>query len=78
MSDTKNKNTVASKTYGETATVYMGAVQSKAPEKFRPYIEKATPFIAILANLIEKLIPLLVTYYQKVGNAEVCIKNDFL
>jgi len=64
MSDTKK--TTASKTYGETATVYLGAIQSKAPENFRPYIEKATPFIAIVANMIEKLIPVLIIYYQKV------------
>jgi hypothetical protein len=68
MSDTKKTDVskTGSQTYGETATVYMGVVSSKAPENIRPYIEKATPFIAIIADGVEKLIPLLVIYYSKV------------
>jgi len=64
MSDTK-KSDKESTTYGETATVYMRAATAKAPEKFRPYLEKATPVIAIVANFIEKLLPILVVYYRK-------------
>jgi hypothetical protein len=67
MSEVKKTTTPKGKkdTYGETATVYMRAATAKAPEKMRPYLEKATPAIAIAANLIEKLIPVLVTYYRK-------------
>ena len=64
MSESKNSKK-ATKTYGQTATAYMGVVQTKAPEKMRPYIEKATPVIAVVADGIEKLIPLLVKYYNK-------------
>lgn len=67
MSGTK-KSTSGAKgatSYGETATVYMKAVTTKAPEKLRPYLEKATPFVVIAADTFEKLLPILIAYYVK-------------
>jgi len=60
-----SKKSASTPSFGETATAYLGAISSKVPEKVRPLLIKVTPIIAIIANLIEKLIPIFENLYFK-------------
>jgi len=52
--------------FGDSAKVYLDALSSKVPDNFKPYVEKATPVVITVANLIEKAIPFLILAYNKV------------
>jgi hypothetical protein len=52
-------------TFGETATMYLQGIKTKLPSNVQPYVDKATPVIATVADLIEKAIPFLILAYNK-------------
>lgn len=53
-------------TFGETATRYLQGIKTKLPSNVQPYVDKATPIIAKVADLIEKAIPFFILAYTKI------------
>lgn len=51
--------------FGDSAKVYLDALSSKVPDNFKSYVEKATPVLIKVADLIEKAIPFILLAYNK-------------
>lgn len=49
----------------EMVEKYMKAAIDKAPEKVKPYLEKATPYFVKLLEFIEMMIPIISKFYAK-------------
>jgi hypothetical protein len=46
--------------------MYLQGIKTKLPSNVQPYVDKATPIIATVADLIEKAIPFLLLAYKKI------------